>query len=459
MVSPLSDSYANQVFEALRGAGVIIQTGKESHWQLRWETEESPTTTDASLGEIRPFESQQKILVWDTAASSSSPHVLLKATRFIGSSRLPKNLDSIPGLFAGLLKLAVQLHGGQAIILNGKQTACERFVRRIGQLFDIKVRRVESMPPDRNKISERIEQVVKTGTRPVIVFDAEDRGIDRGLMDIADHTFVLSLRNNGTVHQAALDRLASGRTLDLLIDRSLVKKKTAKQLLSNGATGWYLLEDESTHPPDQHETDANQLTGGTVIDLKHETGQDFLLHWTRRRHGPWPEQTESEFLDDLLFGSSRKQHDAIKSLYRILATERLLASADLTRDRRPVVCFSDLTFAELLERRVFRSHLSRWDFEPYGIAIRRDWLASQGAQPVCYGDEELWGRLPDQDRPFFQFNSADSKVDWSIEAEWRIQDDIDLRKVPLAEALVFVPSIEQAKIIQDICRWPIVIIE
>ena len=183
-----------------------------------------------------------------------------------------------------------------------------------------------------------------------------------------------------------------------------------------------------------------------------------MLHWTRRRRGPWPQQNEKQFLDDLVFGMDRKDHSAVASLYRILATGKLLGSRDLTRDKREVVCFSELNFAQLKEQRVFRSHLGRWDFEPYGIAVQKEWLVQRGADKVVYGDEATWEGLSQSQRPWFQFCDSEQGTDWSVEKEWRVVGDLDLRQVPSDQALVFVATVEDAMRVEEVSRWPIVVL-
>ena len=133
----------------------------------------------------------------------------------------------------------------------------------------------------------------------------------------------------------------------------------------------------------------------------------------------------------------------------------------MTRDPRPVICFADVRLEELPARQVFRPHLARWDFTPFGLAIDRNWLRDQGARPVIYGTDADWARLEMEDRPFFQFtpDSADShRIDWRTESEWRRVGDLDLRTIPLDAIRVFVPTYEIALHFAPLSRWPIVVL-
>ena len=118
---------------------------------------------------------------------------------------------------------------------------------------------------------------------------------------------------------------------------------------------------------------------------------------------------------------------------------------------------------ELPTLRQFRTHRSRWDFEPFGLCVDRQWLHDRGARPVIYGDEVTWQGLPDADRPFFQLThptdrateSSAPAIDWSVEREWRHVGDLDLRELKPDQALVFVPRFEAAMRLADVSPWPI----
>lgn len=366
---------------------------------------------------------------------------------FVASSRLPQKLDEIPEFFDGVLKLAMNLDGDSEVLLTANGTACDAMVRRVGQLFRTEVVEVRMAPLDPKKLNAVVSSL--EGSKVVFVFDFENRGVDFALASLASQMTALSVRKGGNLHSALLHRLKDGKPARVLVESTLTKKKLTEELLSAGATGWVLL--------DAAETESVEPDSGVAV-LNQFDASDFLLHWTRRRVGPWPDQTEIDFLDDLLFRSSRKDHREVASLKRILATQRILAGSVLTRDPRPVVCFSDVTFEELGQLRTFRPHLSRWDFEPFGVAIRKSWLQEKGAAAVVYGDESTWESLPDEKRAFFQLNDPNGKIDWSAEREWRIVGDVDLRAVPMDAAVVFVRTVADAAEVNGFCRWPIVVL-
>jgi hypothetical protein len=120
-----------------------------------------------------------------------------------------------------------------------------------------------------------------------------------------------------------------------------------------------------------------------------------------------------------------------------------------------------MTLAELADRRVFRQHLNRWDFEPYGIAFFKSaFLDKFGANPVVYGDEADWQSMDDAERPFFQVSSTRSKkIDWRDEQEWRVVGDVELDRVAGKEAIVFVKCEDDLDVIRRLSAWPVVVLE
>jgi hypothetical protein len=168
-------------------------------------------------------------------------------------------------------------------------------------------------------------------------------------------------------------------------------------------------------------------------------------------------------LDELLLGWPEGRHSAFAALARIVLQRLLMGSGQAIRGGYRVVCFTAVPLAELPRLRVFRAHRGRWDFEPYGICIRRDWLQRHGARPVLYGDRPLWERLPERDRPFFQVacsrTSGGSLIDWTAEREWRCIGDIDLTELGEREAIVFVPTAREAAAMAAISPWPVAVLD
>jgi hypothetical protein len=155
------------------------------------------------------------------------------------------------------------------------------------------------------------------------------------------------------------------------------------------------------------------------------------------------------------------------SLIRILTQQRLLATDHLKRGQHPSVSFAKVPLLELLSRRKFRPHLGRWDWEPYGICIPVRTIERLGGRPVIYGDKDQWAQLDVTERPFFQsigssranLSKNDDENSWESEREWRVPGDLYLAMIPFTEAIVFVPSMQEAVHLQRVSRFPILCLE
>lgn len=184
----------------------------------------------------------------------------------------------------------------------------------------------------------------------------------------------------------------------------------------------------------------------------------WLCHWTRSAAGNWPGETREEYLDTLILASDPVDRSAMATLLRIVADQRIRASSHAIRGSFAVTAFTAVPLAEFRRRRVFRNHRHRFDFEPWGIAIRRDVLSQFGARPVLYGSDEFWKELSADDRPFFQKATSDGITDTIEEQEWRLFGDVDLGALPLQSLCVFVDSEADARLLNAVCGWPICIV-
>jgi hypothetical protein len=159
----------------------------------------------------------------------------------------------------------------------------------------------------------------------------------------------------------------------------------------------------------------------------------------------------------LILGQEEPGRTALSTLIRILRQRRLLASRRGLRGGTPCVCFTAARLSELSRLRTFRAHRRRWDFEPYGIGISRQWLCERGACPVVYGDESDWHAMNASQRPFFQrrYAGRDHTIDWSEEQEWRHIGDLDLTALPADAGFVFVSCADEVQRISGLSLWPV----
>jgi hypothetical protein len=132
-------------------------------------------------------------------------------------------------------------------------------------------------------------------------------------------------------------------------------------------------------------------------------------------------------------------------LRKILHEARLVGTGTWTGGER-CVCFTEAPIHEfhavfsLVAIASTRSERPR--YEPYGVAVPKEWLFANGGRPVIYDHPRAYEALPpDQRYRFVPYNPEDG-VDFTWEREWRLPGD-SLELDP-KHTLVIVPSAEEA---------------
>lgn len=394
----------------------------------------------------------------------------------LASSRLGRRLDTQRAWFTVFRAACSKIDRAREILFTAESTTTARFVERAADLFDVPVLAL---------VTARTDTSIRKWLEGLTRLEASDSNVrraylsppfgdlepmndvgslplrDRAVVAMSDRLLVFHLRRGGQLDALVRARLNDQRfprvSVFIALGDGLVERRLADELLDCGAVGWVVLDTRAVEPDEQ---DRIQQTGTLAAIVPLPSAQDwpFLTHCTRDQRGAWPDQSDAEFVDELLLKSSSQSRSAVDALERIIATERLVATSQLVRGDVPVVSFTAVPLAELPQMRAFRSHLGRWDFEPYGIAVRRGWLESRRARAVRYGDEALWNSLAIDQQPFFQNNDGQLEVDWSLEREWRHVGDVDLTDLSSDDAVIFVPSDVEAQRVAAISRWPVTVL-
>ncbi len=400
------------------------------------------------------------------------------------TSRLGKRLDDKSTWFA-VLRAACAKLGDDEWLVACKETAAGPFVERCAELFGLRLLRI-CLPHPAQRLSEWLKALrsVKPNERqnvrsvyisPALSPDSQAIAVldqvplaDRAVVVAGEKIIALSIRRGGNLQRLIEARLADpslppGNTF-VALGPDLVRQPLAAQLMDQGALGWHVLG----LPTDgRRGTVEYELEDGPpaapVIPVPDSANWQFLTHCTRRRAGAWPDQIEDEFLDDVILDRESADHSPLSALTRIIQQRKLVASSRAIRGGTAVVSLTAVPLVELPNLRTFRPHRVRWDFEPYGICIRRPLLERSGAQAVTYGDDESWNQLDIAKKPFFQVTEsttqAGQKIDWSVEQEWRVIGDIDLTPLRCDDAFVFVKTGEEATRLARICPWPVAVVE
>ncbi len=358
-------------------------------------------------------------------------------------SRLPRLIDPHSTWLIGLRAAIERVKQQRDVLILVEGTAGFDFVRRAAELAGVPVQfaipEPESAHDDETVVPAR----------------------DRTLIQSADTVLVLGIRTIGNVHRCLRERLDSGRAVELIDLEGLQPRAVREDLISHGA---YLWAPSQVAPVAQ--VASCQPQPPKVIEIvPFPSGEEwsFLSHTTRACAGPWPDESLARYVDSLLDGDDSADHSAVATLVRIIRQRKLIAGHRTIRGGYPMVCLTEVPLLELPHLRQFRSHRTRWDFEPFGICVRKQWLLDRGTRPVIYGNEELWDTLTETDRPFFQRNNAanmDSAtgrqdIDWSEEREWRHRGDLDLSGLGISDALVFVPNFQSAERLAIVSPWPL----
>ena len=292
--------------------------------------------------------------------------------------------------------------------------------------------------------------------------------------DFSHRIFVLACRDHGNVEQILRRRSESDPKLPIicLAAGSGTSDRLFEELTTSGAIPWFvdgLSESGATlcasfshaglnfWPSLLASTDRTRidsLVGGPV-----EHPADWFCHWTRPRTGPWPGQGVHDYLDELILGCATADRSALAALLRMVSDQMIVASNRTIRGDAPVVSFTETPLAEFRRRRVYRHHRHRYDFEPWGIAVRRDVLIGVGAQRVEYVPANNQTGADEVDSTWIQpMTDRTGTLDWTSEREWRLPGNLDLSRLPDSAVWCFVNEAREANVIACQCGWRVVVV-
>ena len=253
---------------------------------------------------------------------------------------------------------------------------------------------------------------------------------------LADTLLGVEIREKGNMFRILDLALEKGRRVAVL-DTPETGRETAgnRRLLLRGARAIPVQDFPQASP--QYPTPPARPRATMARNLP--TQKTYLFHFTRACPGPWPGQTLDDYYRSLVEEDPAAGHSALDTLRRILAEKRIRAGCRLTRRNIPAVSLTACSLAELDHLIRWRPALIRWTMEPFGLAIDKEAAMDQGAQPVLYGDEECWRRLPPQRHFLFQLHQA-GQIDWTREKEWRCPGDLVLEGLAQDQLLAVVPA-------------------
>jgi hypothetical protein len=327
-----------------------------------------------------------------------------------------------------------------ATLLVAAGSAIEPWARRAAELFAVPL---------------QVVAIEHGGPADVIVSGRQGGRLSRDavLIALADRVDALYVRRGGTIERCLNDRIEQLQDASTRVAVGSLPTCAAAGLITRGAIGWYW-------PPPTAAAPRPIRVESAPLDTHDEwarTDGRWLVHCTRGGHGAWPGETQRQYRDRVLLADRYSASSGpLEALIHILRSGRLVASARATRQSHPVVCFSAVPLVELIQRRCFRAHLSRWDYEPYGIAIRLEAAQGIGIQPVIYGTPEQRVTLARADR--FRFHPEGKANDWRSEREWRSPATVDLTQLGESDVRVFVRDANDLATLPNIRPWPVTVL-
>ncbi len=324
--------------------------------------------------------------------------------------------------------------GGCALV--AEESAIQPWAERAATLFGVPILAISVASSD------------ASGSKADVRIVSDDLSRDSVLCAVADRVDAVHIRRAGNIEVCLRRRLGDRQDASTRVAIMGGKQDAAASLIAAGAIGWYLAGRSDPTQASRHD-----LMTGTEEDWARTDGQ-WLIHCTRSRLGPWPDESPDQYRDSMLVDHPAASRRApIDALERILWSRRLIASAVTTTKKVPVVCFSALPLASILKRRCFRPHLGRWDYEPFGVAIRRSVLEQMGGRPVIYGEGDQRNQILPADR--FRFQSIGKTYDWRAEREWRTSASVDLQRLPNDSVRVFASDSSDARQKLGKSPWPV----
>jgi hypothetical protein len=304
---------------------------------------------------------------------------------------------------------------------------------------------------------------------PQISSHPQSYTLDADQLSIAlpDRVHVLEVRPNGRIDTLLANRIvtpSSAEPFDIQSYHIIGEKPSIPARLKQSVSlHWLLAESNNTEENSGHcPTSSGIVTQAPIFPLSrwlshsHKQAGDYLTHCTRAHNSSWPDNHNASQWYQWLLQELPEENSPYATLCKIARSKRLLAHAGLYRGSHAAVSFSEVALPELLARRRYRTHLKRWDWEPYGVLFSKTPLQQIGCKSVIYGDDETWKQLNSKQQPWYQpRHSKDGKESWVEEKEWRMIGDLRFCQLPWESIIFFVPTRREAYELSHFCDWSI----
>ena len=166
---------------------------------------------------------------------------------------------------------------------------------------------------------------------------------------------------------------------------------------------------------------------------------NLLFHFTRA-----PEQPTK--VKKGVYGFEMTLDSAHSVLLQILHEGKLRGTSTYIKSNENCVCFTEAPIVEMssifLLNEIASSKEERPRYEPYGVAVTKEWLFKQGGRPVIYDQPEGYDKLSNELKYRFVPYNPEEGLDYTYEREWRIKTDV--LQLDHKNTLVIVPTADEA---------------
>lgn len=175
------------------------------------------------------------------------------------------------------------------------------------------------------------------------------------------------------------------------------------------------------------------------IGLVRRDISELLFHFTRK-----PKDAYVRW-NTLGGGQVTKPSSALAVLEKILSEGNLKGTSTWTYGEN-CVCFTEAPITEfnsifsLVKIAALKKERPR--YEPYGIAVSKNWLFQKGGRPVIYDQPQALENLPEDIRYRFVPYDPGKGINYTWEREWRIK--ADALSLDPRHTLVIVPTANEA---------------
>ncbi len=230
---------------------------------------------------------------------------------------------------------------------------------------------------------------------------------------------------------------------DLLIPVSVRAGGNMDSLISEGAAG---TKEIMSSLQIEYQRRTSRMKYDVATDALNAGLDDmegrFLIHWTRSSSGPWPDELRIDYWRGVI-ESTVYPRSARHTLRHIFDSGKIIASPRYMPGGVATVSFTGLAPSEALPLMRWRARYHEMSFEPYGIAIDKEFALAHGVKPVEY--YASLSHRPRNAQEDWRCQSQGRKTDWRQEHEYRCRGDFDLSDFPSDKIRLLCYRAEEAR--------------